>query len=255
MTYVYILIGALVVAAGVFVMLRRRSAGQNADDYAATPLPPDPIAAPERQPQRPAAAPTQAADPAPYDPEDPINMQIELLDQAGLHLTPGLTRDHLLAFASEADLSEGPFGLILFVYAEEISDGEYLHPVCPRAGMFDTECINGPGDYSQLVRKIARIGGVEDAITLAQDNVSPSSEGGELHYQIGTIRREFSPVVEDKWVDSEVLVMVMHDVQSLMTDRRLWTFDNGQAFGLLALDDDGASLIHDLAPGLVEPVQ
>jgi hypothetical protein len=213
----------------------------------------EPAPAPEAEVQEiPEAAPL----PTREDPgaDDALNMQIALLAEAGLALAPGVTRWDLIDEAGSDAFAHEPFGPILFYYASEAGQGDTLRPMVQNAALFDMESIDAVGDYAAMTRKILRVAGLEDQLIRLEDTVDPHSDGGQLIYQIGPITRELTPLVDSDWLDMEVFMTVLHDVSTLLEGRRFWTFDNQDAFGLLALTEDGASLLNDLAPGILEPV-
>jgi hypothetical protein len=76
-----------------------------------------------------------------------LEKQLAELNRLGLNLADGVTIDDLLYSFGRQEYEKKPFDLILFVLGIEVERKPWGRPICSRVWNFDTECINGTGDY------------------------------------------------------------------------------------------------------------
>lgn len=146
-----------------------------------------------------------------------LDTQIGTLAEMGLTLSPGLTRDDLLAWGPEETYRADPWRLILMTYA---SPADHLddRPFCPRAAMIDMEGADNPDRLARLTRDLARVA-----------DLTPG-QGGTL----------------DEITD---------DLDRRLPDgTHLWALDNGQALAIFRLTDADAETLNAEHPGLLAPL-
>lgn len=144
----------------------------------------------------------------------PLDTQIGTLAEMGLALSPGLTRDDLLAWGPEETYRADPWRLILMTYA---SPADHLddRPFCPRAAMIDMEGADDPDRLARLTRDLAHVA-----------DLTPG-QGGTL----------------DEITD---------DLDRRLPDgTHFWALENGQALAVFRLKDSDAQTLNGERPGLL----
>ncbi len=99
---------------------------------------------------------------------------------------------------------------------------------------WDTECVEGPGSYCDLVRALARA--FEGCVTFTDvaDHVDTRARTARLHCRIDGADVDLTPVVEGDWLDGNVLVDVVGRIEA-RCDRAAYVLEGGQDFALIAL--------------------
>lgn len=99
---------------------------------------------------------------------------------------------------------------------------------------WDTECVEGPGSYCDLVRALARA--FEGCVTFTDvaDHVDTRTRTARLHCRIDGADVDLTPVVEGDWLDGNVLVDVVGRIEA-RCDRAAYVLEGGQDFALIAL--------------------
>lgn len=116
---------------------------------------------------------------------------------------------------------------------------------------WDTECVEGPGSYCDLVRALARA--FEGCVTITDVTDHVDTLTARLHYRINGADVDLTPVVDDDWLDGDVLVDVVGRIEA-RCDRGAYLLpEGGQDFVLVVLrradvPDFEALIGTDLAP-------
>ena len=115
---------------------------------------------------------------------------------------------------------------------EDVDDDEVAFS--KRLLHWDTECVEGPGSYCALVRALARA--FEGCVTITDvtDHVDTRARTARLHYRINGADVDLTPVVDDDWLDGEVLVDIVGSIEA-RCDRSAYVLSGGQDFLLVVL--------------------
>ena len=147
---------------------------------------------------------------------------------------------------------EEPWIELLWILAgprEDVDDGDVA--LSKRLLHWDTECVEGPGSYCDLVRALARA--FEGCVTITDVTDHVDTRTARLHYRINGADVDLTPVVDDDWLDGDVLVDVVGRIEA-RCDRGAYLLpEGGQDFVLVVLrradvPDFEALIGTDLAP-------
>lgn len=131
---------------------------------------------------------------------------------------------------------EGPWIELLWILAgprEDTDDGEVAFS--KRLLRWDTECVEGPGSYCDLVRALARA--FEGCVTITDvtDHVGIRTRVARLHCRIDGADVDLTPVVEGDWLDGDVLVDVVGRIEAQCDRGAYFLPEGGQDFVLVVL--------------------
>ena len=113
---------------------------------------------------------------------------------------------------------------------EDVDDDEVAFS--KRLLHWDTECVEGPGSYCDLVRALARA--FEGCVTITDVTDHVDTRTARLHYRINGADVDLTPVVDDDWLDGDVLVDVVGRIEA-RCDRSAYVLSGGQDFVLVVL--------------------
>ena len=155
--------------------------------------------------------------------------------------------------ASHPRWRESPWTELLWILAGPREDVDDEVSFSKRLLHWDTECVEGPGSYCDLVRALARA--FEGCVTITDvtDHVDTRTRTARLHYRIDGTDVDLTPVVEGDWLDGDVLVDVVGRIEA-RCDRGAYLLpEGGQDFVLVVLrradvPDFEALIGTDLAP-------
>ncbi len=174
-----------------------------------------------------------------------LETQIDKLAQLGLPLNEGITVDELLISWSRDDYEGSPFETILFTYGIEVEKKPWGRFFCDRAWNFDAECICDNGDYAAIVTMFHRISGKQKSLENLSDEVDLDSEKAHLRYTLDGELREFTPRIDNDWVDPDIAAAIMQDMRGDGYD--FYGKDNGQATVWFYMTPQNANLLNELA--------
>ena len=146
---------------------------------------------------------------------------------------------------------EEPWIELLWILAGPREDVDDEVSFSKRLLHWDTECVEGPGSYCDLVRALARA--FEGCVTITDVTDHVDTRTARLHYRINGADVDLTPVVEDDWLDGDVLVDVVGRIEA-RCDRGAYLLpEGGQDFVLVVLrradvPDFEALIGTDLAP-------
>ena len=106
----------------------------------------------------------------------PLEKQIADFAAAGLTLAPGRTIDELLQTWSREEYEKDPYQCLLFTYAIEVEAEPWGRWFTDKGWNWDTECINEPGSYVEILRNIERLTG-QTVFTSLSDTANFAPEG------------------------------------------------------------------------------
>ena len=146
---------------------------------------------------------------------------------------------------------ESPWIELLWILAGPREDVDDEVSFSKRLLHWDTECVEGPGSYCDLVRALARA--FEGCVTITDVTDHVDTRTARLHYRINGADVDLTPVVDDDWLDGDVLVDVVGRIEA-RCDRGAYLLPGGgQDFVLVVLrradvPDFEALIGTDLAP-------
>ena len=153
--------------------------------------------------------------------------------------------------ASHPRWRESPWTELLWILAGPREDVDDEVSFSKRLLHWDTECVEGPGSYCDLVRALARA--FEGCVTITDVTDHVDTRTARLHYRINGADVDLTPVVDDDWLDGDVLVDVVGRIEA-RCDRGAYLLpEGGQDFVLVVLrradvPDFEALIGADLAP-------
>lgn len=181
-----------------------------------------------------------------------LEEQLVELSKLGLDLAEGISIDDVLYSFEREDYEDEPFDLILFVLGIEVERQPWGRPVCNRVWNFDTECIESPGDYVRIVRRLTEIADATTRITELSDFVDLDAGQAWLKYKIDGAERHWDVEVNDDWADTLTVSYVMADIEG--DGKRFFFKENDQAMVLFFLDQPTASELNELSGHALKPV-
>jgi plasmid maintenance system killer protein len=181
-----------------------------------------------------------------------LETQLAKLAELGLVLNAGIEIEDLLYSLERSELEAKPFWPLIGLLGGEVERAPWGRRICDRVWNFDTECINGSGDYLKIARKLDLLTGNPDSLTEIEDYVDFESNTAWLEYAISDKQRHWSIELNDDWADMMTLSYVMEDLQR--DGKQFYSIDNGQAMILFYLDSETATKLGDLCDEDLEPV-
>ena len=130
---------------------------------------------------------------------------------------------------------EEPWIELLWILAGPREDVDDEVSFSKRLLHWDTECVEGPGSYCDLVRALARA--FEGCVTITDvtDHVDTRARTARLHCRIDGADVDLAPVVDDDWLDGDVLVDVVGRIEARCDWGAYLLPEGGQDFALLVL--------------------
>lgn len=177
----------------------------------------------------------------------PLETQIAALSEAGLVMEPGRTIDELLTSWSRDQYESDPYGLLLFMYGNEVEAEPWGRYFFARGWNFDMECLVEAGDYTRAFTDIVRITGQRQLVMHMSDDFDIHAETATIRYTINGRARVLSAKVDHDWADPEAVAAFARDLETTIGDgRHFWAADNGQASVLFFLTDAEADKVNSL---------
>lgn len=173
-----------------------------------------------------------------------LEKQLDVIANLGLTLNEGVTVDDLLCSFDREDYESEPFDLILFVLGIEVEREPWGRSVCSRAWNLDMECIEGTGDYVQIVKRLCEVAGQPNLMTEIEDPVDLESGTAWLKYKIDGVAHNYTVRVNNDWADPDTIAKIMADIER--DGFRFYAKDNGQASIWYYLDSDTAQKFNTL---------
>lgn len=165
-----------------------------------------------------------------------LEKQIEALADLGLELNPGVTEADLTAFRERAALEAKPFVGLVEVMGIDLEREPYS-PICDRLWMCDFERIEDHGAYRDVVLRLEAMTGGQLGLTEVKDYVDVEEGTAWVEFDHGGQRVRWDLVVEDDWLDPDVLVRYDRLLGEAGSARRIYSnpSDYGQVAFLEAL--------------------
>lgn len=181
-----------------------------------------------------------AARPAPQREAPSLDDQLDLLAEAGLTLSPGVTRTDLTDFGPEETYRHDPWRLLLLTFAIRIDRPPHT-PFCPRACLLQRDALDTPEALVDALRDLARAAGVDDRL-----HVTTTTD--RLSYRLGDTARDISPDT----APDDILHTLLDDIgAALPAGRHLAFLDHDPQVAVFCLSEPGHTLIDTAAPGLL----
>jgi hypothetical protein len=178
--------------------------------------------------------------------------QLAHLASIGLALDPGITIDDVLYSFDRQEYEKRPFDLLLFTLGIDVEREPWGRPFCSRVWDFDTECIEGGGDYAAIAKRLCVVAGKPDALSDVTDHIDIKRAEAWLKYKAGGRSRDWKIEVRGDWADMMVVCYVMDDLEA--DGCRFYGKDNGQAVVLFYLDNEAAAALNRWSGGALRPM-
>lgn len=183
----------------------------------------------------------------------PLEKQIADFAAAGLTLAPGRSVEEVLQVWPREEYEKSPYECLLFTYAIEVEAEPWGRWFSGQGWNWDTECINEPGSYVDVLRNIERLTGQEIFSALFDNAEFAASGTAEITYAIkgGEIKKA-SVILSNDWADVGAVTNIIAEVEDAVGDgRRFYAGDNGQSILVYFVSDETAEKINRLRPGLL----
>ena len=181
-----------------------------------------------------------------------LETQLKTLAELGLSLNAGITIEDLLYSFKREAYEQKPFDLLLFMMGGEVEREPWGRPICSRMWNFDTECINGTGDYVRIAKRLCAVANQPNRLRDMQDFVDLDTEQAWLQYTVDGKQRHWTLEVNNDWADTITISYLMDDIER--GDRcRFYAMDNGQAMILFYLDEAAANELSRLSGKALRP--
>lgn len=177
--------------------------------------------------------------------------QLQTLSELGLCLNEGVTIQDLLDSWGRTAYERKPFDLIFVALGSEV-EREPWGAICTSVWHFDTECIYMPGDYVQIVKRLALLSGDPNYLTDVSDHVDLAAGSAWLKYTVNGKERFWTVDVHDDWVDTMVLFYLFDDLAR--DGHQFYSISNGQMMTLFYLDMERATKLSNLTNGMLKPI-
>lgn len=181
-----------------------------------------------------------AARPAPQREAPSLGEQLDLLAEAGLTLSPSVTRADVTDFGPEETYRHDPWRLLLLTFAIRIDRPPHT-PFCPRACLLQRDALDTTEALAAALRDLARATGVDDSL-----HVTTTTD--RLSYRLGDTVRDISP---DTATDDKLHTLLDDIAAALPAGRHLAFLDHDPQVAVFCLSEPGHTLIDTAAPGLL----
>jgi len=157
-----------------------------------------------------------------------LEEKIEALAEIGVVVDPERTTEEMLESNDREAYEEKRFDSLLFTLANEVETGlgagaYYTNQLYS----FDTECIEGNGDYARIAMRFAEMFQDEFEIKGISDKVDWDNKAAELSFECGGKRYHKDLVMEDDWLDAKVFELFIQVANDMNSQRRLGFTDSG----------------------------
>lgn len=134
--------------------------------------------------------------------------QLRVLANCGINLSANVAPDALFHSFSREDYEKDPYRLLLCVMGGEAEHesqaGETGYP-SDSIWHFDTECIEGPGSYAAIARRLAVLAHPALPLEDLDDYVDIDSDEAWLSFKLDGRTEKWTAAVNDDWVDPTIL--------------------------------------------------
>lgn len=132
-----------------------------------------------------------------------LERKLELLAECGFVLHPPFTVEDLLASWPRAEFEKPGFGLTL-VGLGMTEEREPWRNHCENLWHFDSECIEGSGDYVKIVRRMAEIAQGSLPLENIQDCIDLEKPEAWVSFSLKGRETKIACRVNDDWVDPDL---------------------------------------------------
>lgn len=153
-----------------------------------------------------------------------LEKQLQILSDCGIELAPGITKDHLLASYHREDYEAEPFLLLLARMGGELEEEPFAY-LSNNIWHFDTECIEGHGDYEQIANRMRDLAGGALPLAEINDYVDVDEEKAWLSFKLNGVETRWEMEVDSDWVDPKVFSAFASLLAEQPNDKRYTYFD------------------------------
>lgn len=159
--------------------------------------------------------------------ETTLEKQLQLFQDAGFELNPGVTQNDLLLWAGGVEaFDEEPYTLLYKVLGLPIQREPYT-PMCNQCWTFDMEFIKQTGDYRYILAQLTRISNQELNFENVNDYIDLEKQTALLSFDFCNQFYQWLLKTDDEWTDGELFERVQSLCELHCEDRRLTYFDPG----------------------------
>ena len=159
-----------------------------------------------------------------------LEQKIAALAEAGVVVDPERTIEEILESNDREEYEEEGFDSLLFTLANEVETGldagaYYTNQLYS----FDTECVEGDGDYARIAMRFAEMFQGEFEIKAIADKVDWDNKTAELSFECGGKRYHRDLVMDDDWLDAKVFELFVQAENDMNSQRKIgFTDSDGQ---------------------------
>lgn len=139
----------------------------------------------------------------------PIDEQIAQLSRCGIRLAEGVTPAQVAALPERDAMEAGGYRATLCALGAERDDGRQRGSfLSDDVWFFDSRCIYGPGDYAEVVRRLAAMLPVDFPAREPADSILLEEWRASVSFEMGDGRLHWTQRVLDHWLDETLLVRI-----------------------------------------------
>jgi len=166
-----------------------------------------------------------------------LEEKIEALAVVGVVVDPERTIEEMLESNDRKEYEQDGFDSLLFTLANEVETGlgagaYYTNQLYS----FDTECVEGDGDYARIAMRFADMFKDNFEIKAIADKVDWDNKTAELSFECGgkRYRKEFE--LNDDWFDVEAFGLFIQASSDMNSQREIgFTKSGGQGIWLCVM--------------------
>lgn len=174
----------------------------------------------------------------------PLEQQLSNLAELGLKADEGITISDFLYSFSREEFEQSPYDLVLFVLGVEVEREPWGRYFSSCLWNFDTECIEGKGDYQRILQRLCTLTADPKRLTDVEDHVDIEGGVASVRYRVDGELRQREAVINNDWADIEVVHGAMRDIER--DGHKFFGKDNGQAIVLTYLSPAVADQLNRL---------
>jgi len=175
--------------------------------------------------------------------------QLEALADLGIQLNPGITIDDMLYSYPRKEYERVSFDVVFFVLGIEVERKPWGRFFSNQVWNFDTECIEDPAIYTEIVQNLCRISNAGSRVTEIESDVDFEADKAWLKYRVvrgeESLSRHWEIEISHDWADSMTISYVMADIEQ--GGHHFYAKANGQASILFYLHQDTADKLNQLS--------
>jgi hypothetical protein len=157
-----------------------------------------------------------------------LEHQIDVLRECGFDLKPDIALDTLLRSFDREVYENDPYLVAFIIMGSEIEEDAF-EPGSEKIWAYDAECIENHNDYVEKAMSLRDLADGRLPIANITDYVDIEEGEAWLAFELNGEQHKWIAIVDNDWLDGNILVRFAELLTSLNTGRRfIWLHDGGQ---------------------------